>query len=207
MILDVNRVKIINRIKLIIRIMSSEILVKNCSPTLAGIKTGNLFAVRCQGVETIRKSVIEFNHKLVKKGVRIVPIFCQNGIVLIFVYRPIKLVKDFSHKLSSEILIKYGYNPQASNKCVVKLINRLKSGNGFPHEIGLFLGYPPADVYGFIKNNAKNYKCSGVWKVYENEEDAKKRFKAFKKCTSVYMNILSKDNNCIEKLAVSLKNV
>ena len=36
----------------------------------------------------------------------------------------------------------------------------------YPHEIGVFLGYPLADVWGFINNKGQNYKACKYWKVY-----------------------------------------
>ena len=56
----------------------------------------------------------------------------------------------------------------------------------FPHEIGLFLSYPPEDVKGFIENRAANYKLSGLWKVYGDEKKAKELFAKYKKCTDIY---------------------
>lgn len=56
----------------------------------------------------------------------------------------------------------------------------------FPHEIGLFLGYPPEDVEGFIRFGGKNCKCFGCWKVYGNIEAAHQCFERFKKCTACY---------------------
>ena len=44
----------------------------------------------------------------------------------------------------------------------------------FPHEVGLFLGYPPEDVEGFIENKACSCKLTGYRKVYSDEEKAKK---------------------------------
>ena len=43
----------------------------------------------------------------------------------------------------------------------------------FPHEIGVFLGYPLEDVKGFIENKGKNFLYSGYWKVYSDVERAK----------------------------------
>ncbi len=42
----------------------------------------------------------------------------------------------------------------------------------FPHEIGLFLGYPPEDVCGYIRNKGKCQKCTGHWQVYGDENFA-----------------------------------
>ena len=69
-------------------------------------------------------------------------------------------------------------------------MKRIKSGNEFPHEIGLFLGYPPEDVDGFINNGAKGAKYVGTWKVYGDESIAKRTFAQYKnvrKCTKMPM--------------------
>lgn len=46
---------------------------------------------------------------------------------------------------------------------------------GFPHELGLILGYPIEDVKGFVENGGKNFLYVGYWKVYE-DVPAKKEF-------------------------------
>ena len=51
-----------------------------------------------------------------------------------------------------------------------------KGRTEYPHELGLLLGYPLADVKGFIENKGKCYLCSGYWKVYKNEREAKQTF-------------------------------
>ena len=69
------------------------------------------------------------------------------------------------------------------------LRQRLAAGQGFPHEIGLFLGYPVGDVAGFIRNRGKNCRCVGCWKVYCNECEARRTFARLKKCTQVYTRL------------------
>ena len=70
----------------------------------------------------------------------------------------------------------------------------------FPHEIGLFLSYPPEDVKGFLEH--RPCKCVGCWKVYENEEAAKKTFAKYKACTRVYCRQLASGID-IERLTVA----
>ena len=63
------------------------------------------------------------------------------------------------------------------------LRRRLEAGGGFPHEMGLFLGYPPEDVRGFWENGGRNYKYSGVWKVYSDDvEGARAAFRRYSRC-------------------------
>ena len=64
---------------------------------------------------------------------------------------------------------RYGYTDTSVDGAIEWLRMRLASGDGFPHEIGLFLGYPVEDVLGFIENAGQNCKCCGCWKVYCNE--------------------------------------
>ena len=45
--------------------------------------------------------------------------------------------------------------------------------------MGLLLGYPVGDVYGFIINKGKNYLYTGYWKVYDNLTETLKLFEQF----------------------------
>lgn len=56
----------------------------------------------------------------------------------------------------------------------------------FPHEIGLFLSYPPENVLGFIQNGACKHKCVGCWKVYGDERAAKNIFEKYDMCSKAY---------------------
>ena len=66
-----------------------------------------------------------------------------------------------------------------------QLSNRLCLEHDFPHEIGIFLGYPLEDVVGFIENQGKNYTCSGYWKTYGDPQEATRRFDSYRECTEV----------------------
>lgn len=49
-----------------------------------------------------------------------------------------------------------------TERCVAELIRRVRHEEDFPHEIGLFLGYPSEDVSGFIKHGAKIQNVSAL---------------------------------------------
>ena len=86
-----------------------------------------------------------------------------------------------------------------SKKAVERLKERIRQLEDFPHEIGLFLSYPIEDVLGFIENRGKNYILNGYWKVYGNEEEARKSFFKYRKCTDVYHKLFM-GGTPIEKL-------
>ncbi len=62
--------------------MSEEIFVHYCSPTLAGIKTANLFSCRFADEKEMRDSVRRLNVALVKKGIRVLPLRYRDGCAL-----------------------------------------------------------------------------------------------------------------------------
>lgn len=166
--------------------MSEESLIIHCSPTLAGLKTGSLFTTKYTQGETLTDEIRTLNRTLAGKGLRVIPMRESGGRALIYVYRPSKLEKDFADRQVSSILEKKGYPCDKPEQCVVYLAKKLQEGQPFPHEIGLFLGYPPEDVQGFIENKAENFKCIGCWKVYGDVEQAQKKFDMFKKCSDIY---------------------
>ncbi len=61
----------------------------------------------------------------------------------------------------------------------------------FPHEMGIFLGYPPADVQGFIQNNGKYFLYAGYWKVYENQAQKTKLFYYYDLAAELLIRLLS----------------
>ena len=76
--------------------MSESLLVTYCAPTLAGLKTGNLFNCTCTGRRQAEETVRQWNRTLNSKGVYAVIMRYREGRVLIYVYRRAKLLHDFT---------------------------------------------------------------------------------------------------------------
>ena len=182
--------------------MPEEYLIEHCAPTLAGIKTGNLFSIKKEA--DIYKQISELNRKLRDKGIRVIPIPKRGGGMLIYLYRPEHLKRDLESPDAREILEGRGYSGRDSQKCIVELIRHLSTDTDFPHEIGLFLGYPPADVKGFMESPHTGYKCVGTWKVYGDIEQAEKLFAAYRKCRYLYDREYKKGRS-LEQLAVNTR--
>lgn len=182
--------------------MSEEMIINHCSPTLAGIKTGALFNCAYPSERELRSSVRAWNKTLSPKGLRVLPLRYNGRTALIYIYRPAMLSADLKNEAARRLLRKCGYVSETPEGCIVQLLRRFAECDEFPHEIGLFLGYPPEDVCGFIANKASGYKCVGYWKVYGDEEKAKKAFAKFEKCTRCYCRQHAKGKS-IERLAVA----
>ena len=166
--------------------MSEEIVIRCCAPTLAAIKTGSLFNCLFESREDMTASLRAINRCLLQKGVCAIPLRYQDGKALIYLYRPAMLEQDLSDSLAEDILNEAGYPDVNSTRRILWLIRRLRESDSFPHEIGLFLGYPAVDVRGFIRHGVCKY--TGLWKVYESDaEQARKVFERCRNCTKAYL--------------------
>lgn len=166
--------------------MSEDMIIKHCSPTLAGLKTGNMFSCNFYDAADMRNTLRSLNRLLGKKGLRILPLRFKKNQALIYVYRPARLSSDLKQDTACRLLKERGYGMESPEHCVMELIKRLDESREFPHEIGLFLGYPPEDVRGFIEHGAEGCKCTGYWKVYGDARAAQELFTKYKRCTDIY---------------------
>lgn len=178
--------------------MSEELIVRHCAPTLANLKTGSLFVCPITDRPSFFSSLRSLNELLVPKGLRALPLRIREYSALVYLYRPSRLKKDLEDPAAIKILQNHGYS--CYGKCLPKLIERVRASEEFPHEIGLFLGYPPEDVQGFLDH--RPCKCSGCWKVYGDENKAKKTFDLYKKCERVYCQQLARGID-IKRLTVA----
>ncbi len=170
--------------------MSETTLVRHCAPTLAGLKTGSLFNCRYDQLDALLHELTQLNRELRPRGLRILPLRFFRKRALLYLYRPEKLARDLRHRQAQPILSEAGYENSDCGTCIRRLICRLHADGGFPHEVGLFLGYPPEDVRGFIENRAQNYKLAGDWKVYGDADRARRIFTQYKICTQCYCKAL-----------------
>ena len=166
--------------------MSNEMLIRCCAPTMASLKTGNMFNCPFNSKEEMTSELRRLNRILGPKGLRVLPLRWSDGHALVYLYRPKMLEKDLQNDLAGQLLAECGYICGNTNGCVARLIARLRDYQDFPHEVGLFLGYPPADVEGFM-HRKHACKLSGIWKVYDDVESASRQFARCKRCTEIYL--------------------
>lgn len=132
---------------------------------------------------------------------------------LVYVYRPRELAAYLVDRRAAHPLENEGYRPGNLDACLDELSRRLQNRSSesakqgakrvhdesspcpcsnrvcrseFPHEIGFFLGYPYEDVIGFIENRGQNYLEVGPWKVYANQNQARRTFARYRRCARIY---------------------
>ena len=183
--------------------MLERSLVTHCSATLAGLKPACMFGYKCHDCKQIFKEIDSLNNKLNKKGVSVRIVNYRNDRALIYVYRSRMLSDVFDDPMVSEFLYEYGYDCSDVELCISRLSGKLKTSGEFPHEIGLFLGYPFEDVMGFIQNKGDGYKLCGHWKVYSDETAAKRLFDLYRKCRDVYSAQFSRGKDIFQLTVLS----
>ena len=171
------------------QIMFEEYLITHCSPTLASLKPASLFLYRFSSGEELYESVAVWDAQFQKKGIRITILRENAETALIYVYRPDAMVRELSRPEILSFLVSTGYQSGTIDQMLEQLRTRLHGSEEFPHEIGVFLGYPLNDVLGFIKYHGSNCKGMGDWKVYGDLGEAQKTFAKFKKCREIYANL------------------
>ena len=164
--------------------MSEELVVRQCAPTLAGIKTGSLFPCPYENRETLLMEIRQYNQVLVPKGLCLLPLRFTDKSALLYLYRPRDLEWDLQDQLAAEILRHAGYVCGSSEQCLMKLIERLRAYDEFHH--------------------AADFKYAGLWKVYGDEQRARDLFAKYQRCTEIYCQRLHAGSS-IAQLAVNVQ--
>ncbi len=149
--------------------MSERQFIRSTAPTLAGIKTGSLFPYRYESKAQAMEALRRYNRQLTPKGLRLLPLRMTDCFAMLYLYRPGQLGTDLQNREATALLRQAGYSDCGEAGCLRELRRRLADSRDFPHEIGLFLSYPPEDVRGFMEHRDRGCKCVGCWKVYGDE--------------------------------------
>jgi hypothetical protein len=159
------------------------------APILCGAKPAALIVLRpdCLPAWSERQNALRK-----ATGLRTFEIERPNGFVLLLAYSDVALEGCLRNARASPILARYGYPAECDPGAALERLKERFSHLGFPHEIGIFLGYPPEDVWGFIMNEGRNFLCCRHWKVYHNEEQARVLFRRIDEAHNRAMDILRK---------------
>ena len=176
-----------------------KILAFHSAPTLLGVKCANLISIdqtdfNMYELERFLKAHPAFAHLSVRFLCK-----CKNR-VLLYVYQKDLLEMWFSEKKVAKILSDFGYASAATIDEKLDILEKRISCERFPHEIGIFLGYPVDDVLGFIKNQGKNCLFCGFWKVYSDPVKARHTFDKYVYCRDFLCNNIDQGLNLHQAL-------
>lgn len=167
-----------------------EKIASQCAPVIFDVKPSNLLILESADEELLQ-------NMMRKMGLNC-QLFYQNGTKSIwFVYRTERMrsllmdpeiasfFEEKKYRRIQEIPVEHVIGRVGKRFACHK-----RGRTEYPHELGLLLGYPLCDVKGFIENNGKGYLCSGYWKVYENEQQARKTFALYRMAKQFAMEMV-----------------
>lgn len=154
-------------------------MVKHAGLTLANLKLASLFRVTTTQVPNIQECVAYFQSQCSPFGYQLRILKRTEQDCLIYLYHHIRLQSCLSSPVIQAHLSVNGYTDFEVDQVLAQLSCRLKTSS-FPHEIGLFLGYPLADVLAFSQGQPCKFR--GYWCVYCRVKQSQKKFNRFFCC-------------------------
>ena len=159
----------------------------HAAPMLLGLKPASLLSFRKSSFEDFEGLLASYETCFACKGISVYRLAEGEEYVLLLFYRAVALEQAMTTEQAREMLLSYGYLEGASLAENLEMLeSRICLRKSFPHEIGLFLGYPPRDVKGFIEHKGQDFVYSGYWKVYSNEQETRRLFEKYTACTNEF---------------------
>lgn len=170
-------------------------LILECAPLLSGLKAANLVNIEKKQFKNL-KAILK------NTDISYYVLFHGSEKFTILLYRYTGLKHYLSQPETRELLNQMGYFSTQIYELLylfsLKYKQFVNGIDGFPHEMGIFLGYPIEDVVGFIENEGKNFLCTGYWKVYKNVPEKTRLFKSFEQAKKTMVTLLFYGFNIME---------
>lgn len=147
------------------------------APVIKGLKPSVLMCIRLGETEGAREWIAAKKKVNEIMGLRVKELYATGGRIGVLLYRQELLERTLADPGAAELLRGFGYFKEGQPP--LKRLKQRCIGSEFPHEIGIFLGYPPEDVRAFIENGGRGGVACGYWKVYYDKDEALRSFRLF----------------------------
>lgn len=175
-------------------------LMLECSEVLAGVKPANLISL-VNRTRPCGRNLYQLWHshheelaaRLSNLTIRVLQ--TRQRALLLLCYNHEHLERHLAHAGIRTLLHKAGYESDApSEGLLAELCRRIGENDSFPHEIGLFIGYPAKDVAAFMGLVNLPFACQGPWKIYGNPLQSLGLAEQFRCCRQKMSDILATGN-------------
>ncbi len=146
------------------------VMIEQCAPVLASLKPAGLFRYETRDCADLARRVKNWNTQLNPKGlrVRVLKGCVLNHRYLVYVYRESRLAAVLADEKVQSFLRQEGYRlPEAGEapdvgNMLTQLSRKLCCSAEFPHEIGVFLGYPLAMLWALSRTAARTLPAAAA---------------------------------------------
>lgn len=181
-------------------------LMLECAEVLAGVKPANLISLVNRNQLCGRNLYLlwqsyheELAARLPDLTIRVLQ--TRERALLLLCYNNDQLERHMAHAGIRTLLRKAGYEANSSIEAQLgELSRRIESKGSFPHEIGLFIGYPAKDVAAFMGLIKLPFTCQCLWKIYGNPDQSLGLAEQFRCCRQRMGAILAKGNRKLLEL-------
>ena len=164
----------------------ASFLALEAAEVLAGEKPANLISVANRRRACGRNLYAQWRRHgaslLPGSGLAVREMADRGDSLLLLLYRPEALAALLARPNVVGFLRKAGYTDPANPQTSLKELQSRIAAAGFPHEIGVFLGYPLKDVAGFMGWAALPFTCQGPWKIYGDPRGSLDLADTFRRC-------------------------
>ena len=130
---------------------------------------------------------------------------CRNGVLALFHDREF-LLETVRQPGNHAFLAEFGYRHSESLDSYLQCLKEHYVSAEFPHEVGVFLGYPLKDVKGFVYDRENSHrpslKCG--WRVYGSPEESvrlKKTYTMAESLAGMILNEFKDIYHCIHEIS------
>lgn len=150
-----------------------HLVAYHAAPTLQGLKPATLLCPGAAGRDLDAALPEVGTHLSAAFGVEVTELRNRCGALLLLIHQPALLREALASGEAAGLLAEEGYEAGAADmeQLLAKLRQRCRARD-FPHEIGLFLGYPPGDVRRFMREGGHGGRAEGCWRAYDNHAEA-----------------------------------
>ena len=177
----------------------ASFLVLELAEVLQGAKPANLVCLSNRPRSCGRNLYLLWKEHgaalLEESGLKVRELADRGSSILLLLYSPQALGSLLGQKSVRVILGKAGYQSPVEFESVLSELEKRVGGEGFPHEIGAFLGYPLKDVVGFMGWVQLPFTCQGPWKIFGDPRESLKLAETHRQCRrSVSLELAAMDN-------------
>jgi len=164
----------------------ASFLVLELAEVLQGAKPANLVCLANKRRSCGRNLYLLWKEHgpalLEESGLKVRVLADRGSSLLLLLYCQDALGSLLAQKSVHVILGKAGYREPADFDKVLSELEQRVGGEGFPHEIGVFLGYPLKDVVGFMGWARISFTCQGPWKIFGDPAKSLKLAENHREC-------------------------
>lgn len=186
-----------------------EYLMLKLAPVLVKLKPSSLLSL-CNGEESSKKNHYDLWREQKEDITRILGISFKElkdspKAKQVLFYNPEILFATITQPENFAYLERFGYSSCQRLEDYLELLKiRICTYNifasrgnsfSFPHEIGIFLGYPLKDVRGFTEKGNLPLTFKGYWRVFGRAQESVQLMQLYRKAERVFLSFMENQKN------------